>query len=102
LRGLLTIGLSIACTYGVAVIYFQRIEGKMIFWMVPIMSFSIMVGLGLDYDIFLISRIVEYRALNFYTSASVVKGVYKTGSIITGAGIIMAIAFSALSFSKVE
>ena len=30
-------------------------------WLIPVMAFSIMVGLSLDYDVFLVSRIVEFR-----------------------------------------
>lgn len=32
-------------------------------WIAPIMCFSIVVGLGLDYDVFLICRVMEYRKL---------------------------------------
>ena len=64
-----------------------------------VMCFSIIVGLGLDYDVFLISRIYEYR-LNGYTDrAAALKGIYKTGYIITAAGIIMAVAFGGLMIS---
>ena len=64
------------------------------------MAFSILVGLGLDYDLFLSLRIAEFRRLGFSNTASIRKGVYKTGSIITGAGLIMAIAFFGLTLSS--
>jgi uncharacterized membrane protein YdfJ with MMPL/SSD domain len=32
-----------------------------VFWLVPVMSFSIIVGIGLDYDVFLLVRIKEAR-----------------------------------------
>jgi len=64
------------------------------------MSFSILVGLGLDYDVFLFSRVYEYRLAGFNNRASILKGVYKTGSVITGAGLIMAIAFAGLLLSN--
>ena len=50
-------------------------------------------------DIFLISRIQEYRAKGYTETSSIVKGLVKTGSIITAAGMIMAIAFSGLLFT---
>ena len=62
-------------------------------WLIPVMAFSIMVGLSLDYDVFLVSRIVEYRAEGKSDRESVLLGLAKTGRIITAAGIIMAIAF---------
>jgi uncharacterized membrane protein YdfJ with MMPL/SSD domain len=45
-----------------------------IFWLVPVMSFSILVGLSLDYDVFLFSRIVEYRKMGYPDRTSIVKG----------------------------
>jgi uncharacterized membrane protein YdfJ with MMPL/SSD domain len=43
------------------------------------MSLSILVGLGLDYDVFLFMRVMEYREAGFSTGAAMRKGVYKTG-----------------------
>ena len=72
---------------------------KGFYWAVPVMTFSILVGLGMDYDVFLFSRVAEYRELGFSTKVALVKGVAKTGHIITYAGVIMAIAFAGLLFS---
>jgi predicted RND superfamily exporter protein len=66
-------------------------------WLVPIMSFSIIVGLALDYDVFLVSRIYEFRFHHSYQHASsIVAGLDATGGIITAAGIIMALSFGSL------
>jgi RND superfamily putative drug exporter len=46
-----------------------------------------MVGISLDYDIFLLVRIREYRFLGYSTKDAIVKGLHKTGSIITAAGV---------------
>lgn len=55
--------------------------------------------LQMDYDIFLFSRIYEYRRRGFSDKACVLKGVYKTGGVVTAAGCVMAVAFSGLLFS---
>jgi MMPL family len=60
------------------------------------MSFSILVGLALDYNIFLISRIVEFRKKGWSDAASTCLAVGKTGSIITTAGLIMCVSFAGL------
>eukprot|EP00771_Trimastix_marina_P000174 gnl/Trimastix_PCT/1183.p1 GENE.gnl/Trimastix_PCT/1183~~gnl/Trimastix_PCT/1183.p1 ORF type:complete len:957 (-),score=320.33 gnl/Trimastix_PCT/1183:444-3314(-) len=98
LRALVTLGMTICWTYGWSIIFFTTglFEIHALCWFVPIMSFSIMVGLGLDYDIFLLSRVYEFRRMGYTNRASIVKGVYRTGHIITAAGVIMAIAFSGL------
>jgi uncharacterized membrane protein YdfJ with MMPL/SSD domain len=64
------------------------------------MAFSIIVGLALDYDVFLISRILEYRQEGLDHESSIVAGLYSTGGIITAAGLIMAVAFGGLMFSS--
>ncbi len=110
LRLILTIGLTLSWIYGLSILVFetaafhsiipalQRVTA--LYWLVPIMAFTILIGLGLDYDIFLLSRISEFRDKGFSERASIHKGLYKTGNVISYAGIIMAIAFSGLMLSK--
>jgi len=111
IRLLLTIAIPICWVYGLSVIVFE--EGTFIdnmwtalqqynsiYWLIPVMCFSILVGLGLDYDIFLFSRVVEYRKLGYNDRAAIVKGLYRTGGIITAAGVIMFIAFAGLMLSE--
>lgn len=59
-------------------------------------AMTIAIALGLDYDIFLVSRIAEFRSLGCTNRASVVGGVACTGGIISGAGFIMVLAFAGL------
>lgn len=67
-----------------------------IVWMSPLCTFVIICGIGLDYDVFLTVSIVEERDKGHHTRESVTRGLYRTGYIITAAGIIMAIAFFGL------
>jgi hypothetical protein len=69
-------------------------------WVTPVMSFSILVGLGLDYDVFLICRVSEYRQLGLSTRHAIAYGLAQTGPIITAAGAVMALAFAGLLFSS--
>lgn len=112
LRLIITVGLTISWIYGMAALIFHvgildwlfpRVLGDIsaVYWVTPVMSFSILLGLGLDYDIFLLSRISEYRNKGYTERASIIKGLYKTGGVISMAGIIMAIAFSGLMLSNV-
>ena len=50
------------------------------------MAFTVLVGLGLDYDVFLLSRIVEYRKKGLNTKNAIIEGLWRTGPIITSAG----------------
>ena len=49
-------------------------------WLAPLLSFSVIVGIGLDYNVFLLVRVKEYRMSGHYTTPqSVALGFYKTG-----------------------
>lgn len=43
---------------------------------------------------------LEYRLVGYTSDGSILKGLYKTGHIITAAGVIMAVAFSGLFLSE--
>ncbi len=99
IRSVISICMTVSCVYGLVVIVYQR-NGGAVSWLTVPMSFSIIVGLGLDYDVFLINRVLEYRICGYDHESSIVAGLYQTGSIITAAGVIMAISFGGLLFSE--
>jgi RND superfamily putative drug exporter len=63
--------------------------------------FAIIFGLAIDYEVFLISRLLEGRARTGTTEGAIHYGLEKTGTIITGAAFIMAAVFLAFSVSPV-
>jgi len=113
LRSVITIGLTEAFVFGFSVLVYQHGildwtglrclssgASAEISWLAPVMAFSVILGLGLDYDVFLISRIFEYREKGYNDNSAVLIGLYKTGGIITAAGIIMTLAFGGLLLSQ--
>merc|ERR1712224_1164561 len=70
-------------------------------WIVQPTIFPLMVGIALDYDIFLVGRIVELRSAGMSTRDAILFGVASTGTIITAAGIIQALAFFGLLLSSI-
>jgi uncharacterized membrane protein YdfJ with MMPL/SSD domain len=110
-RLIATIGLTISFIYGAATVVFEHdtflndifpmLDNITVtFWMVPVMSFSIILGLGIDYDIFTIERIKENIWNGMENNEGIARGIEKTGHIITGAGLIMMIAFGGMMFSS--
>ena len=61
-----------------------------------------LVGIALDYDIFLVGRIVELHNEGVSTQNSILLGVASTGTIITAAGVIQALAFFGLMLSSIQ
>jgi len=99
--------LSVLAAYGVMVAVFQwgwadsvlRFDhlGHVTNW-VPAFMFSILFGLSMDYEVFLLSRVREYRDRGGSDNDAVAFGLARTGRIITTAAILMIIVF--LSFGS--
>jgi RND superfamily putative drug exporter len=97
--------LSIAAAYGVIVAVFQwgwlnglvgiDKTGPVESW-IPMMMFTILFGLSMDYEIFLLSRIREEYLRTRNNGEAVARGVATTGRLITAAALIMIAVF--LSF----
>ncbi|GAA1598372.1 MMPL family transporter [Leucobacter chromiireducens] len=63
---------------------------------VPLYSFVFLVALGIDYNIFLMTRVRE-ESLAHGTRQGVLRGLSITGGVITSAGLVLAATFAALS-----
>ena len=61
----------------------------------PLFAFIFLVALGIDYNIFLMTRVRE-ESMKIGTRAGVTKGVTVTGAVITSAGIVLAATFAVL------
>lgn len=100
LRLILTILLSISWTIAVTMLLFQVLIGIPVLWMMPWILFVVAMGLGMDYDIFLTTRIREEVAKGKTDREAIVEAVEKTGGIITAAGAVMAGAFGSMMLSS--
>ena len=72
-----------------------------LYWLIPLLAFSLVTGLGLDYDIFILSAITEARRAGWSDADALTLGIRRSGPVISWAGLIMAVAFSGFLFSHV-
>ncbi|UCD92848.1 MAG: MMPL family transporter [Methanobacteriota archaeon] len=100
LRLILTILLSVSWTIAMTLLIFQVWLQIPVLWLVPWILFVIAMGLGMDYDIFLTTRIREEVAKGKTDKEAIVTAVEKTGGIITAAGLVMAGAFATMMLSS--
>ncbi|MBI0584055.1 MAG: MMPL family transporter [Methanomassiliicoccus sp.] len=100
LRSILTILLSISWTLAVTLLLFQDVLGQPILYMVPLILLLVCMGLGMDYDILLTTRVREEVAKGKSNNEAIVYAVEQTGAIITACGIIMAAAFGSMMLSN--
>lgn len=92
----LTVLLSFGSALGFATILFQGILGHPgLAWWVPSFLFVLLVALGADYNIYLMSRVRE-EADHGTTVEAVRRATRSTGSVITSAGLILAGTFAAM------
>ncbi|MFW9996599.1 MAG: MMPL family transporter [Candidatus Odinarchaeota archaeon] len=97
LRLELTILMTVIITLGATQIVFVEILGYGISWIMPIMLFVLIFGLGMDYDIFIITRMREEVALRGLSDEeAIVEALDKSSTIITAAGIVMAASLGSL------
>jgi len=99
-RLMLTILLSISWTIALALVLFTSLLAMPVLWIMPLLLFVILMGLGMDYDIFLMTRIKEAVMEGKTDEQAVAQAVERTGSIITICGVIMAGAFGTMMFSS--
>ena len=93
---LATVVLSFLATLGVCALVFEHVFGfagtDASF---PLFAFVFLVALGIDYNIFLMTRVRE-EAQKIGTRAGVIKGLTVTGGVITSAGVVLAATFGVL------
>jgi RND superfamily putative drug exporter len=85
---------------GIGVIIFQFILGQELHWSVPGLTFIILVAVGADYNMLLISRIRDESPYGI--RSGVIRTVGSTGGVITAAGLIFAASMFGLVFSSIS
>lgn len=91
-----TVGLNFLATLGVASLVFKHGFGfSGTDASVPLYGFVFLVALGVDYNIFLMSRVRE-EALEHGARQGMLRGLVSTGGVITSAGVVLAATFAAL------
>ncbi|KEG14668.1 MmpL efflux pump [Trypanosoma grayi] len=110
-RMIFTVVYTIGFSYGVGVIVFQytwlhKVWGALdhvesYCFLIPIFAFLLLSALALDYDVFLMTRVIEFKTKGYTNEAAIAKAVWKTGPVISFAGIIMFVTIGSLVFSSI-
>jgi len=98
-RAILTILLSISWTLGLTILLFQFWKGIDIIFILPLALFVMAMGLGMDYDIFIITRVREEVARGKSDPEAITEAMTRTGGIISACGVVMAGAFLTLTLN---
>jgi RND superfamily putative drug exporter len=99
--------LSVGASFGALVLVFQEGHGSRLFGLhgptgtvypiVPILSFAVVFGLSMDYEVFLVARVLEERRRGLSEQSAVVEGLARTAGLITSAAAVMIAVFIAFT-----
>jgi putative drug exporter of the RND superfamily len=92
--------MSIVWTLAVTVLLFQSVFNFGLLFITPLILFVLLLGLGMDYNIFILTRIREEAAKGQKLNDAIVHAIQQTGGIITAAAIILAGSLGTLLLSS--
>jgi RND superfamily putative drug exporter len=90
-----TVLLSLGASFGMSVLLWQYILGTQLHWMILAMSVIILLAVGSDYNLLLVSRFKEEIHAGIKTG--IIRSMAGTGAVVTSAGLVF--AFTMISFS---
>jgi len=98
--------ISVSASWGVLVLVWQNGWGSHLIWgvpatgaitaFIPLMVFAFLFGLSMDYEVFILARVREEYDAGRSTDEAVVRGLARTGRLVTSAALILFLAFAAL------
>jgi putative drug exporter of the RND superfamily len=99
--------ISVAAAWGVMVLIWQEGHGSQAIWgidatgaidsWIPLIVFAFLFGLSMDYEVFILARMREEYDGTHETNEAVVRGIGRTGRLVTSAALILFLAFLSLS-----
>jgi RND superfamily putative drug exporter len=95
-----TVALSLGTSFGLSVLIWQHILGIPLHWMVLAMSVIILLAVGSDYNLLLVSRLKEEIGAGVNTG--VIRSMAGTGSVVTSAGLVFAATMASMLVSDLR
>ncbi len=95
-----TVALSLGSSFGLSVLFWQYILGFNLHWMVLLMSVIILLAVGADYNLLLVSRFKEEMGAGLKTG--IIRAMGGTGKVVTTAGLVFAFTMAAMIVSDVR
>lgn len=99
--------LSVAAGWGALVLIWQQGHGSELLWDIPatgsipawlpLITFAFLFGLSMDYEVFILSRMREEYDRTGNTDTAVIRGIARTGRLVTSAALILFLAFTAMA-----
>ncbi|MEN4479059.1 MMPL family transporter [Mycolicibacterium cosmeticum] len=95
-----TVLLSLGASFGMSVLLWQHILGLELHWMVLPMAVILLLAVGSDYNLLLVSRFKE--ELHGGLKTGIIRAMAGTGSVVTSAGLVFAATMASFAFSDLK
>jgi RND superfamily putative drug exporter len=92
-----TVAMSLGASFGLSVLVWQHIFGLQINWVVLAMSVIVLLAVGSDYNLLLVSRMKEELAAGINTG--IIRAMGGTGKVVTAAGLVFAATMGSMIVS---
>jgi RND superfamily putative drug exporter len=95
-----TVLVSLGASFGLSVLVWQYLLGTQIHWMVVAMSVIVLLAVGSDYNLLLVSRMKEEIGAGLNTG--IIRAMGGTGRVVTNAGLVFAFTMSSMIVSDLR
>jgi RND superfamily putative drug exporter len=95
-----TVALSLGASFGLSVLVWQYVLGIKLHWLVLAMSVIILLAVGSDYNLLLVSRLKEEVAAGINTG--IIRAMGGTGKVVTSAGLVFAFTMGSMVVSDLR
>ena len=95
-----TVAVSLGASFGLSVLIWQYILGIKLYWMVLPMSVIVLLAVGSDYNLLLVSRMKEEIAGGINTG--IIRAMGGTGKVVTNAGLVFAFTMASMASSDLR
>jgi putative drug exporter of the RND superfamily len=95
-----TVALSLGASFGLSVLVWQYMLGIQLYWVVLALAVILLLAVGSDYNLLLISRFKEEIHAGLKTG--IIRAVAGSGSVVTAAGLVFAVTMCVFVFSGLQ
>ena len=92
-----TVALSLGASFGLSVLVWQYIVGEPLYWVVLALSVILLLAVGSDYNLLLVSRFKE--ELHAGLNTGIIRAMAGSGAVVTAAGLVFAFTMASFIFS---
>ncbi|MDD7812494.1 RND family transporter [Mycobacterium sp. CSUR Q5927] len=95
-----TVALSLGASFGLSVLVWQYLIGIQLHWLVMVMSVIVLLAVGSDYNLMLVSRFKEEIHAGLHTG--IIRAMGGTGKVVTAAGLVFAFTMASMAVSDLR